>query len=72
MESKQFRRGDSIHLKVHASSSTRTLVAHLEGANNRAGDPLLPDLGFREGDAQEGTQIAEAGELDEDTAEIKE
>jgi Ca-activated chloride channel family protein len=31
MESKQFRRGDSIHLKVHASSSTRTLVAHLEG-----------------------------------------
>jgi Ca-activated chloride channel family protein len=31
MESKQFRRGDSIHLKVHASSSTRTLMAHLEG-----------------------------------------
>ncbi len=31
MESKRFRRGESIHLKVHASSSTRTLVAHLEG-----------------------------------------
>src|SRR5205807_1711420 len=32
VESKQVRRGNSIHLKVHASSSTRTLVAHLEGA----------------------------------------
>src|SRR5205807_6378356 len=31
MESKRFRRGDSIHMKVHASSSTRILVAHLEG-----------------------------------------
>jgi Ca-activated chloride channel family protein len=32
MDRQQFRRGDSIHLKVHASSSTRTLVAHLQGA----------------------------------------
>jgi len=31
VESKQVRRGGSIHLKVHASSSTRTLVARLEG-----------------------------------------
>jgi Ca-activated chloride channel family protein len=28
---KQFRRGDSIHLKIHASSSTRTVLAQLEG-----------------------------------------
>jgi Ca-activated chloride channel family protein len=28
----QFRKGDSIQLKVHASSSTRTLLAQLEGA----------------------------------------
>ncbi len=29
---RQFRRGDAIHLKIHASSSTRTLIAELEGA----------------------------------------
>ncbi|HET6843686.1 MAG TPA: VIT and VWA domain-containing protein [Candidatus Angelobacter sp.] len=28
----QFRRGDDIHLKIHASASTRTLMAQLEGA----------------------------------------
>jgi Ca-activated chloride channel family protein len=32
VENKQIHRGGSIHLKVHASLSTRTLVAHLEGA----------------------------------------
>ncbi len=31
VEKRQIHRGDSIHLKVRASSSTRTLVAHLEG-----------------------------------------
>ena len=29
---KQVRRGEAIHLKVHASSSTRTVLAQLEGA----------------------------------------
>jgi Ca-activated chloride channel family protein len=29
---KQFRKGDSIQLRVHASASTRTLLAQLEGA----------------------------------------
>ncbi|HET9837692.1 MAG TPA: VWA domain-containing protein, partial [Candidatus Angelobacter sp.] len=29
---KQFRRGETIHLKIHASSSTRTVLAQLEGA----------------------------------------
>jgi hypothetical protein len=47
-------------------------VADLEGANNWAGDPLLRDLGLCHGDAQQGTQIAEARELDEDIAEVKE
>ncbi len=32
LDRKQFRRGDTIHLKVHASASTRTLFAQLEGA----------------------------------------
>ena len=32
LDRKQFRRGDSIHLKISASASTRTLVAQLEGA----------------------------------------
>jgi Ca-activated chloride channel family protein len=32
LPSRQFRRGDAIHLKIHASSSTRTLIAELEGA----------------------------------------
>ena len=32
LDRKQFRRGDLIHLKIHASSSTRTLLAQLEGA----------------------------------------
>jgi Ca-activated chloride channel family protein len=32
LDRKQFRRGDSIHLKIHASSSTRTLFAQMEGA----------------------------------------
>jgi Ca-activated chloride channel family protein len=29
---RQFRKGEAIHLKVHASSSTRTILAQLEGA----------------------------------------
>jgi Ca-activated chloride channel family protein len=29
---KQFRKGESIHLKIHASASTRTVLAQLEGA----------------------------------------
>jgi Ca-activated chloride channel family protein len=29
---KQFRRGETVHLKIHASSSTRTVLAQLEGA----------------------------------------
>jgi Ca-activated chloride channel family protein len=32
LDRKRFRRGDSIHLKIHASSSTRTLFAQMEGA----------------------------------------
>jgi Ca-activated chloride channel family protein len=28
---KQFRRGETVHLKIHASSSTRTVLAQLEG-----------------------------------------
>ena len=32
LDSQRFRRGDSIHLKVSASSSTRTLIANLHGA----------------------------------------
>lgn len=32
LDRRQFRRGDSIHLKIHASASTRTLLAQLEGA----------------------------------------
>jgi len=32
LEGKRFRRGDSIRLKVSASSSTRTLIANLPGA----------------------------------------
>src|SRR5258707_3943263 len=32
LERKQFRKGDSIHLKIHASQNTRTLIAQLEGA----------------------------------------
>jgi hypothetical protein len=47
-------------------------VADLEGPNNGARDPLLPDLALGQWDAQQGAQIAEARELDEDTAEIKE
>jgi Ca-activated chloride channel family protein len=32
LDRKQFRRGDLIHLKIHASASTRTLLAQVEGA----------------------------------------
>ena len=32
LASKRFQRGESIHLKVNASESTRTLVARMEGA----------------------------------------
>jgi Ca-activated chloride channel homolog len=32
LEARRFRRGDSIRLKVSASSSTRTLIANLDGA----------------------------------------
>ncbi len=32
LDRKQFRKGDSIHLKIHASQYTRTLIAQLEGA----------------------------------------
>jgi Ca-activated chloride channel family protein len=32
LDRKQFRKGDSIHLKIHASQNTRTLIAQLEGA----------------------------------------
>jgi Ca-activated chloride channel family protein len=32
VDGRRFRRGDSIHVKVNASSSTRTLIANLQGA----------------------------------------
>jgi Ca-activated chloride channel family protein len=32
LPNKQVRRGETIHLKVHASSNTRTVLAQLEGA----------------------------------------
>ncbi|HZD93986.1 MAG TPA: VIT and VWA domain-containing protein, partial [Candidatus Sulfotelmatobacter sp.] len=32
LDRKQFRKGEAIHLRIHASSSTRTLLAQLEGA----------------------------------------
>jgi Ca-activated chloride channel homolog len=32
LDRKQYRRGDAVHLKIHASASTRTLIAQLEGA----------------------------------------
>ncbi|HMC30529.1 MAG TPA: VWA domain-containing protein, partial [Candidatus Angelobacter sp.] len=33
MARKQFRKGEAIHLKIHASASTRTVLAQLEGAS---------------------------------------
>jgi Ca-activated chloride channel homolog len=33
LERRQFRKGEAIHLKIHASASTRTLLAQLEGAS---------------------------------------
>jgi len=32
LDRKQYRRGDAVHLKIHASASTRTLIVQLEGA----------------------------------------
>jgi Ca-activated chloride channel family protein len=32
LERRQYRKGEAIHLKIHASASTRTLLAQLEGA----------------------------------------
>lgn len=32
LDRRRFRRGDAIHLKIHASASTRTLLAQMEGA----------------------------------------
>lgn len=32
LDRRQYRKGDAIHLKIHASSSTRTILAQLEGA----------------------------------------
>jgi Ca-activated chloride channel family protein len=32
LDRRQFRRSDSIHLKIHASANTRTLIAQLDGA----------------------------------------